>query len=164
MTPLPRDRFPTTQTARRWFDHAGVSPISLDAAEVLHRWADLAANEGGGTIEPVPTRVRALAGELLGVRAADVLFTTSTTDGIGLVTAGIAWGPRDRVVVADCEFVSNLYPWLALRDRGVRVDVVRLDEMHDAIRTGRAPGVTGEAGRDALRLATRVAAAIEEAV
>ena len=141
MTPLPRDRFPITQSARRWFDHAGVSPVSLDAAEVLRRWADLAANEGGGTIEPMPTRVRALAGELLGVRAADVLFTTSTTDGIGLVTAGMAWAPRDRVVVADCEFVSNLYPWLALRDRGVRVDVVRLDEMNDALRTGPAPTV-----------------------
>ena len=101
----------------------------------------MAANEGVATIEPAPTRVRALAGELLGVRPADVLFTTSTTDGVGLVTAGIAWRPSDRVVVADCEFVSNLYPWLALRDRGVRVDVVRLDEMHDAIRTGRAPTV-----------------------
>ena len=39
-----------------------------------------------------------------------------------------------------------------------------LTDFVDAVRTGRAPGVPGEAGREALSLATRVAAAIEEAV
>ena len=55
--------------------------------------------------------------------------------------------------------------------KGGKLDVTQqepllceLADFVDAVRTGRAPGVTGEAGRDALRLATRVAAAIEEAV
>jgi predicted dehydrogenase len=39
-----------------------------------------------------------------------------------------------------------------------------LTDFVDAVRARRAPGVTGEAGREALRLATRVAAAIGEAV
>ena len=54
---------------------------------------------------------------------------------------------------------------------GGKLDVARqepllseLADFVDAVRTRRPPGVTGEAGREALRLATRVAAAIEEAV
>jgi predicted dehydrogenase len=39
-----------------------------------------------------------------------------------------------------------------------------LTDFVDAVRTRRPPAVTGEAGREALRLATRVASAIEEAV
>ena len=39
-----------------------------------------------------------------------------------------------------------------------------LTDFVDAVRDRRAPGVSGEAGREALRLATRVASAIEEAV
>ena len=55
--------------------------------------------------------------------------------------------------------------------KGGKLDVTQqepllceLTDFVDAVRTGRAPGVPGEAGREALRLATRVAAAIEEAV
>jgi selenocysteine lyase/cysteine desulfurase len=35
------------------------------------------------------------------------------------------WAPGDRVVVPDLEFPSNVYPWLALREFGVEVDLVR---------------------------------------
>jgi predicted dehydrogenase len=50
---------------------------------------------------------------------------------------------------------------------GGRVDVVNeeplkreLEDFVDAVRSRRQPGVTGQAGRDALALATRVAEAI----
>jgi selenocysteine lyase/cysteine desulfurase len=45
------------------------------------------------------------------------------------------------VVVPSCEFPSNLFPWLALRDLGVRVDVVDLAELADAVTSGDAPRV-----------------------
>jgi predicted dehydrogenase len=55
--------------------------------------------------------------------------------------------------------------------KGGKLDVIQqepllceLVDFVDAVRAGRPPGVTGEAGRAALKLATRVAAAIEEAV
>jgi selenocysteine lyase/cysteine desulfurase len=43
---------------------------------------------------------------------------------MGFVASGLDWSPGDRVVVPALEFPSNLYPWLALRDRGVQVDLV----------------------------------------
>lgn len=60
----------------------------------------------------------------MGVPSDDVAFIGNTTAGLGLVANGLDLGPGDRVVVADLDFPSSLYPWLALRDRGVRVDLV----------------------------------------
>ena len=41
------------------------------------------------------------------------------------MASGLDWQPGNRVIVPDLEFPSNVYPWLALRDRGVKVDRVQ---------------------------------------
>jgi selenocysteine lyase/cysteine desulfurase len=141
LTALDGSRFPITRTGLRWFDHAGASPLSMDAVDAIARWASAVATDGRATAEPTVATVRALAGDLLGVAAADLAFTGNTTEGIGLVAAGIRWSDDDRVVVAECEFPSNLYPWLMLRERGVRVDVVPLASLSEAVGSGPRPTV-----------------------
>ncbi|MFX1590047.1 MAG: hypothetical protein ACFFC1_18040 [Promethearchaeota archaeon] len=37
------------------------------------------------------------------------------------VAAGLEWKTGDNVIVAEGDFPANLYPWIALRDRGVEV-------------------------------------------
>jgi len=68
--------------------------------------------------------VRRAAAALMGVPAGDVAFVKNTTEGLGFVANGLQWRAGDRVVVPDLEFPSTIYPWLALRDRGVVVDLV----------------------------------------
>jgi selenocysteine lyase/cysteine desulfurase len=60
----------------------------------------------------------------MGVPVNDVAFIKNTAEGVGFVASGLEWTPGDRVVVPDLEFPSNVYPWLALRDLGVLVDLV----------------------------------------
>ncbi|MDQ3973768.1 MAG: aminotransferase class V-fold PLP-dependent enzyme [Actinomycetota bacterium] len=69
-------------------------------------------------------QVRTVAAAVMGVPPGDVAFVKNTTEGLGFVANGLAWAEGDRVVVPDREFPSTLYPWLALRDRGVVVDLV----------------------------------------
>jgi selenocysteine lyase/cysteine desulfurase len=80
----------------------------------------LATDDHLGRVE----QVRGDAADLLGVPADDVAFVRNTTHGLGLVASGLDWQPGDRVLVPDLEFPSNVYPWLALQDRGVKVDRV----------------------------------------
>ncbi len=68
--------------------------------------------------------IRAGAARLLGVPAADVAFVKNTTEGLSFVANGLEWQPGDRVLVPAREFPSNVYPWVALRDRGVVVEFV----------------------------------------
>lgn len=63
-------------------------------------------------------------GGFLGVPPDQVVFTRNTTSAIDLVARGICWEPGDEVVTTALEHHANLIPWLALRDRGVKVRVV----------------------------------------
>ncbi|MBW3611727.1 MAG: aminotransferase class V-fold PLP-dependent enzyme [Actinobacteria bacterium] len=124
--PLCRADFPVTE---RWayLNHAGVAPLPSPAVEAMAGCARRAAAGGSLAVEGHSQRaeeVRLAASGLLGAPAVDVAFVKNTTEGLGFVANGLTWQPGDRVVVPDLEFPSTLYPWLALRDRGVVVDLV----------------------------------------
>jgi selenocysteine lyase/cysteine desulfurase len=73
----------------------------------------------------LPERVRRLAAGLIGADPAEIALTNSATQGIGIVAAGLGLAAGDEVVVASRNFPANLFTWLHLRRRGVRVQVVK---------------------------------------
>jgi cysteine desulfurase/selenocysteine lyase len=126
-TPLPRDQFPVVDRYR-YFDHAGVSPIPRVAADAAQWCIDRTLTQGKVDYEELEARqeaTREAAAALMGVPTADVAFIKNTAEGVAFVASGLDWTEGDRVVVPDLEFPSNVYPWLALRERGVQVDLVR---------------------------------------
>lgn len=153
--PLPRTAFRATE---RWayLNNAGTAPVSTPAVEAGHRCAVEAA-EGASVVyaahEARAGEVRAAAARLMGVPATDVAFVKNTTEGLGFVANGLDWAPGDRVVVPDLEFPSTLYPWLALRDRGVVVDLVPTEGPARALPVGSFAAVMA-AGRPPKVVAT----------
>ncbi len=71
-----------------------------------------------------PERVRARLARLIGAAPEEVALTNSATQGIGIAATGLEFHADDEVVVARTNFPSNLFTWLHLRRRGVRVVVV----------------------------------------
>lgn len=71
-----------------------------------------------------PERVRAIFARLIGARADEVALTTSATQGIGIAAAGLEFHPGDEVVAASTNFPANLFSWLHLRRRGVKVIIL----------------------------------------
>jgi cysteine desulfurase/selenocysteine lyase len=94
-----------------YFSHSGVN-----YGRRGHRLARMAAEKYEET--------RDRLGGFLGVPPEQVVFTRNTTSAIDLVARGICWEPGDEVVTTALEHHANLIPWLALRDRGVKVRVV----------------------------------------
>ncbi|MCP3098112.1 aminotransferase class V-fold PLP-dependent enzyme [Myxococcus sp. K15C18031901] len=135
-----------------YFNHAGVAPTSLRAAEAVREWMDDLVYHGirhERGWEAHCERVRELAARLLHAEPDEVAFVRNTSHGLGLVAEGLDWKPGDEVAVAtSLEYPSNVYPWLHLKDRGV---VVRDIEVAD-------DGVTPEAVARALTPRTRVVA------
>jgi selenocysteine lyase/cysteine desulfurase len=126
MTALPRDQFPVVGN-HCYLDHAGIAPITRAAADALRWWTDHYEHHGRTDYDEIEAGMegtRAEAASILGVDLDDVAFVKNTTEGLGFVASGLAWGPGDRVVVPDLEFPSTVLPWLALRDSGVQVDFV----------------------------------------
>jgi len=75
---------------------------------------------------------------LLGVPVDELALTTSTTDGLGRVLAGLDLGSGDEIVTSDQEHPGLLGPLLAARRRGVTVRAVPLAHVAEAV----GPGTT----------------------
>jgi len=58
---------------------------------------------------------------LINANSDEVTFTKNTSEGLSLVANGLSWQSGDNVVISNVEFPANVYPWQALRDRGVQV-------------------------------------------
>ena len=102
-------------------NHAGVSPMSLRAGAAIEQVVDASMNR------PYPDhwaqdeadRVRELAARLINAPPDSIALTRSTAHGISLLAQGLNWNAGENVVGATGEYPANVYPWMALRQRGV---------------------------------------------
>jgi selenocysteine lyase/cysteine desulfurase len=123
-----RGLFPVTRSLA-YLNHAGVAPISTRVVEALRRFAAEASERGAfdyaQAFDAEVERVRGRAALLVGALPDEIAFVKNTTEGLGLVAAGLDWQAGDQVVTCDLEYPSNVYPWWSLRERGVETVMLR---------------------------------------
>jgi selenocysteine lyase/cysteine desulfurase len=117
-----RSWFPVTGEYA-YFNHASVAPISTRVQEAVERYMAEATRNGARNYaqfyDAEIERVRGRAAELIGAASDEIAFIKNTSEGLGLVAAGLDWEPGDQVVTCDLEYPSNVYPWWSLHARGV---------------------------------------------
>jgi cysteine desulfurase/selenocysteine lyase len=121
-----RRAFPITKRFG-YFNHAGVSPFSTEVAEALKRHADEQATHAGAAEYRWVKRVdqaRRQAARLVNAKPEEIAFVDNTTQGLNYFARGLVWKRGDNVVLPRVEFPSNVYPWLSLKDEGVRLKFV----------------------------------------
>jgi selenocysteine lyase/cysteine desulfurase len=113
----------------------------LAAAAVRSAQLELESELGEGRIPAHFQRRMELQGELragyarvLHCDVADVALTTSTSEGIGAVMAGLDLGAGDEIVSSDQEHPGVIGPLRAARDRGAEVRLAPFAELADAVR------------------------------
>jgi selenocysteine lyase/cysteine desulfurase len=117
-----RAEFPITRNYN-FQNHAFVAPICRRAADAARQYIQHAEENAyvrGGFYKHAD-RVRALLAHLINANADEVTFTKNTSEGLSLVANGLSWKSGDNVVTTNAEFPANMYPWQALRERGVQV-------------------------------------------
>ncbi|MHB8733873.1 MAG: aminotransferase class V-fold PLP-dependent enzyme [Terriglobales bacterium] len=122
-----RRQFPVCERLT-YLNHAAVSPIATPtraAMEFLladvHGWG--ASHWQQWVEEQQATRVT--LARFIGARPEEIALLKNTSEGISSIAQGLDWRPGDRVVALASEFPSNVYPWLALTARGVKVELLR---------------------------------------
>ncbi len=128
-----RRLFPVTRKLI-YFNHAAVSPISTRAAKALERQVNEQmeyAVEREELWEERAETGRRLAAKMLNAKPSEIAFVKNTTEGLNLFARGLDWRRGDRVVLPRVEFPANVYPWLSLESKGVRLKFV--DEKHGRI-------------------------------
>jgi len=126
--PLYRSWFPFLSSGKIWMNHAAVSPVSVRVRRAVDAYLDRCEHEEidsfFGTL-PVAARLKANLGKLVGSTPDRIAFAPNTSEGLSLLAAGIQWRTGDRILLNDCEFPSNVVPFLNLRRLGVEVDFIK---------------------------------------
>ena len=127
---LRRREFPVTRD-QVFLAHAGVCPLPRRVAEVVR---DCAAQGSQADQETVPAartlwETRMLAARLLNTTPEEIAFAGPTSLALSFVAGGLDFRKGDNVLIYLDDYPSNVYPWLALADRGVEVRFLNVREL-----------------------------------
>jgi selenocysteine lyase/cysteine desulfurase len=127
--------FPITRNCV-YLNHAANGPLPRPVARTLHDYIDDTSSFGNMNYERWSEFERGAhrrLASLINVRPEQVAMTASTGDGLLMIAGGLHWQPGDSIISAECEFPSNVYPWLNLQEQGVQVHLVKMRENRTAV-------------------------------
>jgi len=123
-----RKQFPFTRNIV-YFNHAAYGPLPLDSLrEALDFYRTLTHRLDESTEYhsfKLLDKIRGLIAKIINSSAAEIALTTNTSYGFNIVSNGINFEAGDEILLSDCEFPANVYPWLNLRKKGVKIKFIR---------------------------------------
>jgi len=107
--------------------HAADAPLPRVVAEAMHAQVENASRDEKLFDESLAFIAETRAGVASFLRAGtdEISLTGPTSTGLSAIASGLDWSPEDEVVCYFDEYPANVYPWLALQRRGVRVVFVK---------------------------------------
>jgi selenocysteine lyase/cysteine desulfurase len=127
---LRREEFPVANH-RIFLGHAGVCPLPRRVAEAMaHGALNGAVNDQEtGWLDERMQLARQNAARLINAQPDEIAFVGPTSLGLNLVASGLSWRRNDNIVVYFDDYPSNVYPWMALAEKGVRVRFLNVREL-----------------------------------
>lgn len=118
---LRRNEFPVCQQ-RNFLAHAAVCALPRRVAEAMTRCAlEGSRDDQEIRLAKLLAETRGLAAKLLHATAEEVALVGPTSLGLSIVAAGLSFRRNDNIVVYFDDYPSNVYPWMALAEQGVKV-------------------------------------------
>ncbi|HOK78049.1 MAG TPA: aminotransferase class V-fold PLP-dependent enzyme [Verrucomicrobiota bacterium] len=127
---LRQRQFPVARRCA-YFAHAGVCPVPRQVSDAIAEYASLCVHgdqEDFAPEELIPN-TRVLAGRLLGVQPDEIALVGPTSVALGLIANGLPLKPGDNILAYFDDYPSNVYPWMALAQRGVEVRSLKTAEL-----------------------------------
>jgi len=103
--------------------HAGVTALPRSVADaVIDYTEDCTADdqEYEGVIRRI-NETRRIAADLIGANSREIALLGPTSLGLSLVANGLPWQAGDEVVAYLDDYPANVYPWMELERKGVRL-------------------------------------------
>ncbi|MFH1194338.1 MAG: aminotransferase class V-fold PLP-dependent enzyme [bacterium] len=123
-----RNTFPHIREGRIIFDHAALGPLCDKVRNSIDEYLDQRSLLYPDFFERFLVKERNAKeqlGIMLNVPKERIAWIDNVSNGLNVLAQGITWKPGDRVILFDCEFPSNIYPFLNLTRQGVEVDFVK---------------------------------------
>lgn len=123
---LRRDEFPWADETT-YLNHASIGPLperTRLALDAFNRRRAMPFQLPDRDLFATLTESRRLLAGLIGATPEEIALTVNTSFGLGVVARALPLRAGDVVLVSDREFPANVYPWLRLQDKGVRLELV----------------------------------------
>ena len=124
---LRRQEFPVARD-KIFLAHAGVCPLPRRVAEAIADCAQRGTTDDQEKLT-IPQRLndgRKLAAQLLQCQSEEIAFVGPTSLALSFVAAGLNFRRGDNVLIYHDDYPSNVYPWMALAERGVEVRLLNV--------------------------------------
>ncbi|MBI2948885.1 MAG: aminotransferase class V-fold PLP-dependent enzyme [Verrucomicrobia bacterium] len=127
---LRRHEFPVA-SEKIFLAHAGVCPLPRRVAEAIRAYASQCTLGDQETLLPAyhQQHSRELAARLLQARPDEIAFVGPTSLALSFISGGLKFEPGDNVLVYREDYPSNVYPWMSLAARGVKVRFLQVREL-----------------------------------
>ena len=121
-----RERFPI---AKHWIflGHAGVTalPACVADAMIAHVRASCENHQEFGEVLGDIGKTRATCARLIGADKSEIALLGPTSLGLSLFANGLTWHEGDELICYEDDYPANVYPWMALAPRGVKIRFLR---------------------------------------
>ena len=116
---------------RAFLAHAAVCPLPKRVADAIVRYTNQATHDD----QELPVRshlyseTRERIARLIGAQPDEIALVGPTSLALSYVAAGFPLNRRDNIVIYFDDYPSNVYPWMALAQRGVEVRLLPTREL-----------------------------------
>lgn len=127
---LRQAEFPVT-AEKIFLGHAGVCPLPRRVVDAMNDFA-LSCSVNDQEEAYAPGRMlqtRQLAARLLGSQPEEIALVGPTSLALSYVASGLTFRRGDNVLIYHDDYPSNVYPWMALAQRGVQVRFLNIREL-----------------------------------
>ena len=127
---LRRHEFPVTEK-QAFFAHAAVCPLPRRVINAMTDYTRLCGHGDQEEVFPGPRiqDARRTAARLLGAQMDEVAFVGPTSLGLSFVASGLPLRRGDNILIYQDDYPSNVYPWMALAEKGVQVRLMNLRQL-----------------------------------
>lgn len=127
---LRHHEFPVTRE-KIFLGHAGVCPLPRRVFEAVERYARecTGADQEDVVPESQIRQTRQLAATMLGAQPDEIALVGPTSLALSFVASGLTFRKHDNILVYFDDYPSNVYPWMALAERGVQVRFLNTREL-----------------------------------
>ncbi len=125
---LRAKEFPWTLTGGQTFlDNAKTGALTASGVAVLKKWADLRAEPFRlSTYQDLEVfrKARELVAQLIGAKVTEIACMHNTSYGINVASLCLPLKSGDVVLTYDGEYPANVYPWMSLAKKGVKLELI----------------------------------------
>jgi selenocysteine lyase/cysteine desulfurase len=127
---LRRHEFPVAR-GKIFLAHAGVCPLPRRVAESIHTFSQACTLDdqevawSAGRI----LQTRQLAARLLNAQPEEIALVGPTSLALSLVANGLPLKKNDNILIYFDDYPANVYPWMALSEKGVEVRLMNIREL-----------------------------------